>query len=88
MVVINYLDQLQQGIFEHVLHHLIDTLRDLSVFYPTFKNEDGGRPAYDPAILLKVIQFACSKGITSSRGIEGMVWGPSGIESQARQDKK
>lgn len=70
MVVINYQDQLQPGTFEHAIHFLIENKLDLSVFYPDFTNDDGGRPAYDPAILLKIILFAYSKGITSSREIE------------------
>jgi transposase len=70
MVVINYLDQLQPGTFEHALHHLITDRLDLSVFYPRYQNDDGGRPAYDPAVLLKIILFAYSKGITSSREIQ------------------
>jgi transposase len=70
MVVINYLDQLQPGTFEHAIHHLIDNHLDLSVFYPKYKNENGGRAAYDPAVLLKIILFAYSKGIKSSREIE------------------
>nr|WP_202803570.1 IS1182 family transposase [Gayadomonas joobiniege] len=43
---------------------------DLSVFYPKYKNDENGRPAYDPAVLLKIILFAYSKGITSSRQIQ------------------
>jgi transposase len=70
MVVINYQDQLQPGTFEHALHHLIDNNLDVSIFYPKYQNESGGRPAYDPAVLLKIILFAYSKGITSSREIE------------------
>lgn len=70
MVVINYLEQLQPGTFENSLHYLIDTQMDLSIFYPRYKNDDTGRPAYDPAILLKIILFAYSKGITSSREIQ------------------
>ena len=70
MVVINYQDQLQAGTLEHAIHHLINNRIDLSVFYPKFKNDDTGRPAYDPSILLKIILFAYSKGITSSREIE------------------
>jgi len=70
MVVINYQEQLQPGTFEHALHHLIDARMDLSIFYPHYKNDDTGRPAYDPAILLKIILFAYSKGITSSREIQ------------------
>jgi len=70
MVVINYHDQLQPGSFEHAVHHLIENKLDLSVFHPSYKNEDNGRPAYDPAILLKIILFAYSKGITSSREMQ------------------
>ena len=70
MVVINYQDQLQPGTFEHAIHHLINNKLDLSVFYPKFKNDETGRPAYDPAILLKIILFAYARGITSSREIE------------------
>lgn len=70
MVVINYEEQLQPGTFEHAIHYLIDNKLDLSVYYPNYKNDDGGRPAYDPAILLKIILFAYPKGITSSRQIQ------------------
>jgi len=70
MVVINYQDQLQPGTFEHAIHHLIDKRLDLSIFYPSYQNDDVGRPAYDPSILLKIILFAYSKGITTSREIE------------------
>jgi len=70
MVVINFEEQLQPGTFEHAIHYLIDERLDLSVFHPQYKNDEGGRPAYDPAILLKIILFAYAKGITSSREIQ------------------
>ena len=70
MVVINYQDQLQPGTFEHAIHFLVTHKLDLSVYFSSYKNTDNGRPAYDPAILLKIILFAYSKGITSSREIE------------------
>jgi len=70
MVVINFQEQLQPGTFEHAIHFLIENKLDLSIFHPRYSNDDGGRPAYDPAILLKIILFAYSKGITSSREIE------------------
>jgi len=70
MVVINFNDQIQTGTFEHAVHHLVDNKLDLSLFEQVYKNDDCGRPAYDPAILLKIILFAYSKGITSSREIE------------------
>ena len=70
MVVINYLDQLTPGSFEHALHYLIEDKLDLSIFYQSYSNDDGGRPAYDPANLLKIILFAYSRGIRSSRDIQ------------------
>jgi len=70
MIVINYQDQLQPGTFEYAIHHLIDNNIDLSIFYSKYNNESGGRIAYDPAVLLKIILFAYSRGITSSREIE------------------
>uniref|UniRef100_UPI001CFE9BC9 transposase n=1 Tax=Microbulbifer aggregans TaxID=1769779 RepID=UPI001CFE9BC9 len=70
MVVINFEEQLQPNTFEYTLHHLIDNYINLSAFHDKYKNDAGGRSAYDPAILLKVILFAYSKGITSSREIQ------------------
>lgn len=70
MIVINYADQLQPGTFEYAIHHLINSKLDLSIYYPAYQNDNGGRPAYDPAVLLKIILFAYSKGITSSREIQ------------------
>ena len=69
-VIINYMDQLQPGTFEHAIHYLVDQRLDLTVFNPKFKNDSQGRPAYDPAILLKIILFSYSKGIISSREIQ------------------
>lgn len=70
MVVINFEDQLQPNTFEFTLHHLIDDHVDLTAFYEKYSNDAGGRSAYDPAILLKIILFAYYKGITSSREIQ------------------
>ncbi|WP_226649085.1 transposase [Microbulbifer variabilis] len=70
MVVINFEEQLQPETFEFTLHHLIDDHIDLSVFHKKYQNDSSGRTAYDPAILLKIILFAYSKGITSSREIQ------------------
>lgn len=70
MVAISYADQLQPGTFEFAINHLIDHKLDLTVFRDRYANDDGGRPAYDPAILLKIILYAYSKGITSSREME------------------
>lgn len=70
MVVVNFLEQIQPGTFEYTLHHLIENKIDLSVFYKEYANTEGGRKAYDPSIMLKIILFAYSRGITSSREIQ------------------
>jgi len=70
MIVINFKDQLQPGTFEHAIHYLIHNKIDLSIFDDVYRNSENGRPAYDPAILLGIILFAYSKGITSSREIQ------------------
>ena len=62
--------QLLPGTFEHALDYLVDQEIDLSVLDARFKNDEGGAPAYPPAMLLKVILFAYSQGVVSSREIE------------------
>ncbi len=51
----------------NALSYLIDNEIDLERFATRFKNDETGAPAYDPAVLLKVVLFAYSRGITSSR---------------------
>ena len=62
--------QLLSGTFEHALSHLIDHELDLSHFDAHYRNDLRGSTAYPPAMLLKVVLFAYSQGIVSSRGIE------------------
>ncbi len=61
--------QILPGTFEYSLHYLIDNEIDLSVFELRYRNDETGAPAYDPAILLKIILYAYSRGIMSSRKI-------------------
>ena len=61
--------QILPGTFEYCLNYLVDNKIDLTVFDDKYKNDDTGAPAYDPRILLKIILFAYSRGITSSRKI-------------------
>jgi transposase len=62
--------QLLPGTFEHALNYLIDHQIDLSRFDRRYKNDLTGASAYPPAMLLKVVLFAYSRGIVSSREIE------------------
>ena len=58
------------GTFEHTISLLVEDFLDMSVFESRYKNDDTGRPAYDPAMLLRVILTAYSRGCTSSRRIQ------------------
>jgi transposase len=72
MLPVSYERQILPGTFEHTLNELIDRQIDLTVFESRYCNDATGAPAYDPAILLKIVLFAYSKGITSSRQIESL----------------
>jgi transposase len=69
LVPVSFAQQILPGTFEHTLNELIDHAFNLSVFEEQYQNDETGAPAYDPAILLKIILFAYSKGVTSSREI-------------------
>jgi hypothetical protein len=62
--------QLLPGTFERALNYLLDYERDLRPLGARFCNGATGAPAYPPATLLKLILFAYSRDIVSSRGIE------------------
>lgn len=62
--------QLLPGTLEHALNHLLDHEIDLSGFDAKYCNDLTGAAAYPPAMLLKVVLFAYSQGIVSSRAIE------------------
>ena len=69
MLPVRLADQLQPGTFEYTVNYLVDNEIDLSVFESRYCNDETGAPAYDPAVLLKIVLFAYSRGITSSRRI-------------------
>lgn len=62
--------QLLPGTFEHALSHLIEQELDLSHFDGYYSNDVTGSKAYPPTMLLKVVLFAYSQGIVSSRAME------------------
>lgn len=70
MVPVNLEEQIEPGTFQYALHHLIESRYDDSFLAEEFHNDETGRPAYPPKLLLKVILFAYSLGILSSRKIE------------------
>lgn len=70
LLPVDFDKQVQPGSFEHALCHLVDNELDLSGFHARYKNDSEGAPAFDPAVLLKIILLAYSRGIISSRKIE------------------
>ncbi len=70
LIPVHFKDQILPGSFEYALNHIIDHELDLSLFESRYQNDEEGAPAYDPAILLKIVLYAYSRGITSSRKIE------------------
>jgi transposase len=69
LLPVSFKEQILPGTFEHTLNELIDHEVDLTVFAERYRNDETGAPAYDPAILLKIILYAYSRGITQSREI-------------------
>src|SRR6266540_1121819 len=70
MIPISLQDQLEPGTLEHTIHELVEHHIDLSVFESRYQNDNTGAKAINPKLLLKVILFAYSRGIISSRQIE------------------
>lgn len=70
MIPVDFLRQVLPGSVEFALCHLIDRELDLSALRARFRNDAGGAPAFDPAVLLKIVLLAYSRGLVSSRTIE------------------
>jgi len=65
-----FADQITRGSFEYTINVLVDEHLDMSIFDERYTNDDVGRPAYDPSLLVKIILSAYARGFTSSRDIE------------------
>jgi transposase len=62
--------QLEPGTLEYTINELVEHHIDLSVFEARYQNDNTGARAIHPKLLLKVILFAYSRGMISSRQIE------------------
>ena len=69
LLPISFSTQILPGTFEYALSYLVDNEIDLSIFDNLYKNDETGASAYDPAIMIKIILYAYSRGIISSREI-------------------
>ena len=69
-LAVDFERQVIPGSFEYALCKLVDQELDLSTFHARYKNDFQGASAFDPAVLLKIILLAYSRGIIHSRKIE------------------
>ncbi len=63
-------DQLLPGTLEFAIHELVEKRLDTSVFEQKYRNDETGRTAYDPKVLLKIVLLGYARGLISSRKIE------------------
>jgi transposase len=70
MIPVSLEEQLMPGTLEFAIHTLVEKRMDMSVFDSNYQNDETGRSAYDPKVLLKVVLLGYSRGLISSRQIE------------------
>ena len=70
MVPVSLEQQLVPGTLEYAIHQLVEKRLDAAIFDEKYRNEETGRTAYAPKVLLKIVLFAYSRGILHSRRME------------------
>ena len=70
MVPVSLEKQLMPGTLEYAIHHVVEERLDLSMFDGRYSNDDTGRKALDPKVLIKIVLFGYSRGMISSRSLE------------------
>jgi transposase len=70
MVPVSLADQLVPGTLEYAIHHVVEERLDLRMFDDRYCNDETGRKAIDPKVLIKIVLFGYSRGMISSRSLE------------------
>ena len=70
LIPVSLEEQLVPGSLEFAIHTLVESRMDMSVFEDKYRNDETGRSAYDPKILLKVVLLGYARALISSRQIE------------------
>jgi transposase len=70
MIPVSLDEQLMPGTLEFAIHALVENRMDMSIFDGRYNNDETGRWAYNPKVLLKVVLLAYSRGLMTSRKIE------------------
>ena len=69
LVPITLSEHIYAGSLEEAIHVTVEDI-DLGGLDDLYKNDETGRPAFHPKVLLKVILLGYARGITGSRRIE------------------
>ena len=70
MIPVSLEEQLVPGTLEFAMQTLVGDRMDMEVFEDRYQNDETGRMAYDPKILLKVVLLGYARGLVSSRKME------------------
>jgi transposase len=70
MVPVSLKEQLIPGTLEYAIHHVVEERLDLGIFGDRYSNDETGRKAIAPKVLIKIVLFGYSRGMISSRSLE------------------
>jgi transposase len=70
LLPVNLADQLLPATLEFAINILVEDRLDLSHFDKRYNNDQTGRCAYNPKVLLKIVLLAYSRGIIHSRKLK------------------
>ena len=70
MIPVSLEEQLVPGTLEFAIQTLVEDRMDMAVFEDRYRNDETGRMAYDPKILLKVVLLGYARGLVPSRKME------------------
>ena len=70
MVPVSLEEQLIPGTLEYAIHHVVEERLELSIFDNRYSNDETGRKAISPKVLIKIVLFGYSRGLISSRSLE------------------
>jgi len=70
MLPVSLEEQLIPGTLEYAIHRVVEERLDLSMFDDRYCNDETGRTAFDPKVLIKIVLFGYSRGLITSRSLE------------------
>jgi transposase len=70
MVPVSLEEQLMPGTLEYAIHHVVEERLDVRIFDDRYGNDETGRKAIAPKLLIKIVLFGYSRGMISSRSLE------------------